>query len=131
LIPEGQAKLVWHDMAFLGPESVQAAEAAKCATDQGRFWDYHDKLFAEQRAENSGAFSNDNLIRFATELGLDRDAFQTCLTSDKYRAEVLAERQAGMQQGVSSTPTLFVNGQKFEGVPSFDQLRRAVEAAQQ
>jgi protein-disulfide isomerase len=127
-IKDGTAKLVWHNMAFLGQESVWAAEAADCADEQGRFWDYHDKLYAEQAGENRGAFSKDNLKRFAADLGLDQPAFNACLDSDRYAAQVKAETEAGRQQGVRSTPTLFVNGQKIEGVPRFEQLSQVIAA---
>ena len=126
---QGRATLTWRNMAFLGQESVWAAEAAECAGDQGRFWDYHDLLFQRQAGENSGAFSKDNLERFAAGLGLDGQAFNACLDSDRYLARVQAETQAGRDKGVTSTPTLFVNGTKQVGAPSFQQLRALVEAA--
>ncbi len=127
-IQDGTAKLVWHNLAFLGQESVWAAEAADCADEQGRFWDYHDKLYAEQAGENRGAFSKDHLKQFAADLGLDQPAFNACLDSDRYAAQVKAETEAGRQQGVRVTPTLFVNGQKLEGVPVLQQLSQLIEA---
>jgi protein-disulfide isomerase len=129
LLARRKAKLVYRNMAFLGPESVWAAEAARCAGDQGRFWEYHDKLFAEQAGENRGTFSSDNLKRFASELGLDTGSFGGCLDSGKYREEVLSEVEEGRAQGVSSTPTLFVNGRKLEGVARYDELREIIESA--
>lgn len=122
-----RVKLTWHNMAFLGPESIWAAEAAECANDQGKFWPYHDKLFAEQRGENRGAFAKTNLKRFAAELGLDQTRFNACLESDRHLGAIQQEVSAGQQQGVNSTPTLFVNGVKLDGVPSFAQLRETVE----
>jgi protein-disulfide isomerase len=119
---------VWHDLSFLGQESVWAAEAADCAAEQGQFWPYHDKLFAEQAGENHGAFSKNNLKLFAANLGLDQEAFSACVDSDRYAGQVRAETEAGRQQGVRSTPTLFVNGEKLEGVPSFDQLSQVIAA---
>jgi protein-disulfide isomerase len=127
-LTDGTAKLVWHNLAFLGQESIWAAEAADCADEQGRFWDYHDKLYAEQAGENRGAFSKDNLKRFAADLALDQSAFAACLESDRYAAQVKAETDAGRQQGVRSTPTLFVNGQQIEGVPRFEQLGQVIAA---
>lgn len=69
-INNGQVKLVSRDFAFLGDESLKAAEAARCAGDQGKFWDYYDYLFARQKGENQGNFSNLNLKTFAKELKL-------------------------------------------------------------
>ncbi|HEY7063538.1 MAG TPA: thioredoxin domain-containing protein [Chloroflexota bacterium] len=127
-VKDGTVKLVWHNFAFLGQESVWAAEAADCADEQGRFWDYHDKLYAAQSGENRGTFSKDNLKRFAADLGLDQPAFNACVDSDRYAGQVKAETEAGRQQGVRVTPTLFVNGQKLEGVPSFEQLSQVIAA---
>jgi protein-disulfide isomerase len=119
---------VWHDLAFLGQESVWAAEAADCAAEQGQFWPYHDKLYAEQAGENRGVFSQNNLKRFAADLGLDQEAFNACVDADRYAGQVQAETEAGRRQGVRSTPTLFVNGEKLEGVPTFEQLSQLIAA---
>ena len=127
-VAQGRAKLVHRSFAFLGPESELAAQAADCAGEQGRFFDYHDKLFAEQKGENKGAYAKDNLKRFAVQLGL-APSFDACLESGRYAADVRSEREAGQQKGVRATPTIFVNGQKFEGALSFEELRRAVDAA--
>lgn len=128
-IADGRVKLVWRDMAFLGQESIWAAEAARCAAEQGQFWAYHDKLFMEQAGENRGTFSKDNLKRFARELGLEPSSFGACLDSDRYAESILAERQAGQQKGVRSTPTLFINDQiKLEGAPTFDRLRQVLDS---
>lgn len=129
LVPTGQVRLVFHNFAFLGPESVWAAEAAECAAKQGRFWDYQDKLFAEQHGENAGWFNRDNLIRFASELGLDVPGFTQCLDQGSEGNEVLAEYEQGKLRGVSGTPTVFVNGRKLRGVPSWEELHRAIEHA--
>lgn len=75
-------------MAFLGQESIDAAEAAYCANDQNKFWEYRDYLFTNQGSENSGAFSQTKLIQFAKKLNLDSNAFTTCLTSGKYSKQV-------------------------------------------
>lgn len=121
--------MVHRNFAFLGPESVWAAEAAQCAADQGRFDDYYQKLFLEQRGENEGAFRKPQLQRFAAELGLDHGRFDACLEHDRHLERIEAEREAGARQGVRSTPTLFVNGRKIESVPSFEQLVEVIEAA--
>lgn len=126
-IAEGRVKLVYRHMAFLGMESIWAAEAADCAGEQGQFWAYHDKLYSEQAGRNRGAFSKDRLKRFASELGLDSQAFNACLDSDRYLARVQAETQAGQAKGVQATPTFFIDSQKIEGAPTFQQLSQVVE----
>ena len=82
---------MFQHMAFIGPESEWAAEATECANEQGKFWEYHDKLFDNQGGENVGAFSKANLKRFAAEMKLDTAAFNVCLDSDKYLAKVRAD----------------------------------------
>jgi protein-disulfide isomerase len=128
-VAEGRARIVFHHLAFLGQESLWAAEAAECAREQGRFWDFHDALFAAQAGENRGAFGRDTLRRLAAELGLDTAAFNACVDSGRAAAAIQAEVAAGRAKGVRVTPTLFVAGQKIEGVPDFEQVRRLVEAA--
>ena len=106
----GKARFVWKDYAFLGQESTWAAEAARCANDQGKFWAYHDYLYTHQGSENSGAFSKANLKKFAGVLGLNATQFNTCLDTDKYAAFIQQETQAGSAIGVQGTPATFING---------------------
>lgn len=123
----GKAKLVFKNLAFLGQESVWAAEAAACAADQGKFWQYHNKLFEEQRVENKGAFKVDNLKRFAREIGLDEVAFNTCFDEGKHKAEIVDERSEGQRRGVNATPTFFVGQTGVDA--SYDAISKAVEEA--
>ena len=119
----------YRHLAFLGPESTYAAEASECAALQGQFWEYHDRLFAEQRGRNQGAFSKPNLKRFGADLGLEQASFNACVDGGLTSARVTAETEAGRQKGVARTPTLFVNGRKIEGVPSFEVLLEAIQTA--
>lgn len=121
-------RFVFRHFAFLGPESQWAAVASECANEQGRFWEYYDKVFAEQAGENAGAFSKENLKRFAGELGLDTGRFNQCLDSEKYRDAVQQETLAGQQRGVRGTPTLFVNGRLIERGADYAVLKAAIEA---
>jgi protein-disulfide isomerase len=128
-IDTGQVRFVFRNLAFIGDESLWAAEAAECANAQGRFWEYHDKLYAEQAGENEGAFRKDNLKRFAAELGLDTVAFNPCLDTEEYRGKVQAESREAQRLGVNSTPTVFVNGQRVEGGSDYRVLNAAIETA--
>ncbi|MCB9079262.1 MAG: DsbA family protein [Anaerolineaceae bacterium] len=128
-IDQGLVRYVFHHMAFIGDESRWAAAASECANDQGRFWDYHDKLFASQTGENVGDFSYDNLKRFAAELNLDTQQFNQCLDSGQHQAKVQQEVTAAQQSGVTSTPTLFVNGQLIKQASNYQVLQRAIDAA--
>ncbi len=109
-VNKGKARFVWKDYAFLGQESTWAAEAARCANDQGKFWPYHDYLYSHQGSENSGAFSKANLKKFATAIGLNAAQFNSCLDSDKYLSFIQQESQAAGTVGVTGTPATFING---------------------
>lgn len=128
-VAAGQARIVVHPFAFLGEESVRAAEAALCAADQGRFWDYHDALFANQQGVNAGAFSDGRLRQLAGALGLDTAAFGACLDGRVHRADVAAARRDGEARGVRATPTVFVDGRKLEGALPLAAYRQAIAEA--
>lgn len=114
-VKTGKVKYAWRDFAFLGPESFWAAEAARCANDQNKFWQYHDLLFNRQKGENEGAFSKDNLKKFAGELSLKQADFDTCLDSGKYTQAVKDDTDAGRVAGVTGTPAAFIDGQIVDG----------------
>jgi protein-disulfide isomerase len=126
-VSTGKAKFAWRDFAFLGEESFWAAEAARCANDQGKFWEYHNILFERHAGANEGAFAKENLKRFASELGLNRSQFDACLDSGKHRAAVEADTRGGVEAGVSATPTTFVNASKVLGALSFETFKAAIE----
>lgn len=126
-IETGQVELEMRPIAFIGQESVWAAEAAECANDQGRFLDYHDRLFEEQGRENSGAFSIDNLKGFAADLGLDTSAFNTCLDSHQYAEQVSRETDAAGSAGIGSTPSFIVGETKLTGLASFGEMSRTID----
>jgi protein-disulfide isomerase len=123
----GKAKLVFKSVRFLGDESQWAAEAADCAGEQGKFWDYHDMLFANQRGENEGAFSKDNLKRFAAALGLDTTAFNACLDEDRYTGKVAENNNEARTRGVDSTPTVFVGQTSIVGATSYETFKTTIE----
>ena len=127
-VKTGKVRVVFRNRAALGQESVWAAEAALCASDQGKFWDYYDKLFDNWAGENEGALAKPNLKRVATDLGLDAKAFNSCLDTDKYLQRVREEGQESQQRGVRYTPTFFVNDVKIEGALPFDRFKEAIEA---
>ncbi len=126
-IENGQVRMGYIHFAFLGQESLWAAEASECAADQDAFWEFHDKLFNSQNGENRGAFSKDNLKKFAAELGLDTDTFNQCLDGGKYSAYVQSQVNVGRQIGVQSTPTFLVNGQAVVGAQPFSAFQQAIE----
>jgi len=122
---------------FIGPESKAAAEAAYCAGDQGKFWEYHDILFANQTGENVGAFTDKRLSAFAEALSLDMDAFNSCYNGGKYADRVDQDKVDGTAAGVTGTPafllTYTVNGEEkhrfISGAYPFSEFQTQIEEA--
>ena len=117
--------------AFIGPESAAAAEAAYCAGDQGRFWEYHDALFSHWTGENVGDFDKGKLLQYATTVHLDPTAFYECVNSGKYADRVQQDVKDAQADGVHATPSFLINGKLLEGAQPFDVLRKAIDAALQ
>ncbi len=135
-ITSGQVYYEFINFPFLDTNSItkeshQAANAAWCALDQGKFWDYHDILFANQAAENSGAFSDKRLQAFAQSLGLDMTQFNKCFGANTHSAEIEADYQSGVSAGVNSTPSVFLNGKEITPgtIPTYEQMKTAIDAA--
>jgi protein-disulfide isomerase len=125
-VARGEVKIVYRHFAFLGAESRWAAEASECADEQGKFWEFHDRLFASQAGENRGAFSKDNLKRIGESLGLG-PTFAACVDSGRYAQRVRDETTVGEGKGIRATPTLFVQERKIEGAASFEQLKATID----
>ena len=126
-VKSGKVAFIWRDFAFLGEESVRASEAARCAGEQGKFWEFHDYLFSHQQGENAGAFSDANLKKFAGAVKLDQAKFDSCFTSGKYRKAVEDAAAEGRSVGVSGTPASFVNGKTISGAQPFSVFQSAIE----
>ena len=126
-VETGQVKFVWHDFAWIGEESRLAAQGARCAGRQGKFWEFHDYLFAHQRGENQGQFAPNNLKAFAGEVGLDTAAFGECLDRKEDLAAIQQDLAEGRSRGVTTTPSFLINGQRL-GAGSAEQFFRAIDA---
>jgi protein-disulfide isomerase len=126
-IKAGKVRFGFVNFAFLGSESTWAAEAAECAADQNKYWEYHDKLYNSQSGENQGAFSKDNLKKFAQDTGLDIKAFNDCLDSGKYTSLIQVDTQASSAFGVQSTPTFLINGQPVVGAQPFEVFKQTID----
>lgn len=121
-VASGDVLFKYVPFSFIGNESFQAAEAAYCAEEQGRFWDYHDMLFLNWNGENAGNFSDRRLVAFAGALGLDENSFQSCLSSNRYNADVQEGLRYGRSLGVNATPTFSVNGTIVFGDTLFETI---------
>ncbi len=127
-IQTGKVRLVFHDYAFIGPASTTAAAAARVSAAIGPgFWPFYDYLYTNQGTENGDAFSQSRLADMAVALGMDRTAFLNALADSTYTNAVKAETNQGQQLGVSSTPTLVINGQLYPGLPTWTQLSTLID----
>jgi protein-disulfide isomerase len=120
----GKVRLEYHDAAFQGQksqatydESVEPAAAARCAADQGLFWQMHNWLFANWNGENQGAFKADRLRAMATAAGLDLSKYDTCMAAGDKQTAVRSETASGLAAGINQTPTFIVNGVSVVGSP--------------
>jgi protein-disulfide isomerase len=120
----GKVRLVHKDLPLesIHPQARQAAEAARCAYEQGKFWEYHDKLYA-----TSPKASGDDLKSYAKEVGLNVDSFDRCFTSGKYKAVVQQDLNEGVQLGLTGTPTIFINGREISGNQSLEAFEAIID----
>ncbi len=131
-VAQGKVRFVYKHFAFLGQESIWAAEASECAADQGKFWEYHDELFKKAGMagdENAGSFTKDGLIRYAEALNLDMPRFTSCILGDLTLSRVNQDLQEGRSLNVRSTPTFFVNQTLLIGAQPWDAFVNAIDAA--
>lgn len=98
-----------------------AAEASRCALEQGKFWEYHDQLFTASKLDK------DALVEYARNLKLDDKQFESCLTSEKYKSDIAKDLEAGTKAGVSGTPGFFINGIALSGAQGLDAFRRVID----
>lgn len=138
LVETGKARLVYRHYPFIdgpgagsGGESDQAANAAMCANEQGKFWELKAVIFANWNGENRGNLSDRRLASMAKAVKLDMDAFNACFQSNKYKADIQADFDRGEELGVSGTPSAFVNGVQVGQpgkIPTFQEIAVAVDA---
>ncbi len=120
-----QIKFIFRDFPITEnhPDAQLAAEAAECANEQGKFWEFHDKLYQNQSDQ-----SREVLKRFAVELNMDYNEFVGCLNSGRYRSEVQEDYADGVMAGVYGTPTFFFNGHRVQGAIPDDVFSLIVDA---
>ena len=124
---EGQVRFVYRDfpLTSLHENAQKAGEAAECADEQGKFWEYHDTLFTSQALDLASLKSH------ASQLGLDTAAFDQCLDGGKYTEEVQKDYQEGISYGVTGTPAFFINGLSIIGAQPYANFKTAIDAALQ
>ncbi len=131
LVDTGLVRFVFKPFSFIGRESVWAAEAALCASDQGKFFEASRVIFSNWNGENRGNFTKPRLLSMLGQagIGLDGARLKECLESGRYSAVVERLRADAEAAGVRATPTFVVDGEKIEGYLSAEEFRAKVELA--
>ncbi|MGN6612333.1 MAG: DsbA family protein [Angustibacter sp.] len=128
-VEPGTLRIEWRDFPYLGPESTTAAHAARAAGARGKFWQYHDALYAKQVRPNSGALSEQHLVDVARSIGLDVSRFRTDLASKETAAAVQRDFDEGQAIGVTGTPAFLVNGEPIIGAQPTEAFVQAIQYA--
>jgi protein-disulfide isomerase len=118
-----KVRLVFRDYPLpMHPQARPAAEAANCANAQGKFWDYHAKLFANQTA-----LGDDKLKEYAKEIGLDTAKFDQCLAEKPFKAAIDKDIADASKVGVNGTPAFFINGRMLSGAQPFEKFKEVID----
>jgi len=118
-----KVRLVFRDYPLpMHPQARPAAEAANCANAQGKFWDYHAKLFA-----NQAALSEDKLKEYAKDVGLDSAKFDQCMADKSFKGAIDKDIADGEKVGVTGTPAFFINGRMLSGAQPFEKFKEVID----
>jgi protein-disulfide isomerase len=127
-IDTGKVKFVFLNYAFLGQESTDAAEASLCAQDQGKYWEYHDQLFLNQKGENLGTFSDEKLKEIASSINLNVNEFDSCRSTDKRLKDVYKDFELGKKYGITGTPAFLIGKQVIKGAVPMSNFKQAIDS---
>lgn len=127
-VKTGKVRLEWRDFPYLGQESKTAARAGRAAARQGKFWEYHDALFAQEHELNSGTFTKEFLVDQAGKLGLDTDRFARDMDSPKVKQAVRADLAEGSTLGVTGTPAFVIGTTPMLGARPYSDFADAIDA---
>jgi len=119
----GKVRFVHRDFLLGKPRSLPAARAARCAGEQGKFWEYHRNLLV-----GSGDMSDEDLRSRAAAMGLDAGRFSACVASDRFDADIQRSTESGNALGIDATPTFFVNGRRLMGALPADQFAEVIDS---
>ena len=132
-VETGKVKVIFKDFTIIGPDSVNAAHGARCAEDQGMFWEYHDVLYNNWNGENNGWASSENLFRFADEIGLNVEEWNKCMLAKTHQQSIINSNNDARTLGLTGTPAFFVIGPdnqvtKIGGAQPYDVFERILDA---
>jgi len=120
----GKIRFVYRDFPLFSihPEAGPAAEAAECAGDQNKYFEFHDLLFSNQNNLGQATYE-----KYASQLSLDMTKFKECLTTGKYKPEISSDYEFASNLGVNSTPTFFVNGIPLIGAQPYEVFKQLID----
>jgi protein-disulfide isomerase len=130
-VKTGQVRIVSKNLPVHGAEASEAAEAALCASDQGKYWEYHDALLENLYVGKRVTANADSLKKLAADLGLSQAAFGACLDQNKYAQRVQEEAAEAQKKGITGTPTFFINDSMLVGAQPFATFKTAIDNALQ
>lgn len=128
-VDTGKLRIEWRDFPYLGPQSMTAAEAARAAAGQGKFWQYHNALYANQHPVNSGALTESYLVGLARRLGLNTARFRADMTSPATAHAVKADLQQGTALGINGTPAFLIGPTPVFGAQPTATFEKVINAA--
>lgn len=127
-VDSGKALFAFRHFQFLGPASIVAGNAAECANEQGKFWQFHDYLYQNQPDESdTSLYTTEKLTGVAQGLGINTDQFKSCLDSKKYDKNVSDDLAAGQKAGVTGTPTVYINGIQVVGAQAYSAFKTIID----
>lgn len=130
-VDTGKVRIVFRDFPIqeIHPEATITAIAAECAEDQGKYFEFHDKVYREQdrRGRDVVRYRVTDLKRWATEIGLEAASFNECVDSERYKDEVASDFKNGADVGIKGTPIFFINGRMIAGAQPFGNFQRVIE----
>lgn len=132
-VKTGKVKIIFKDFTIIGPDSIAAANAAHCAKDQDKFWEYHDTLYNNWGGENNGWASSENLLKFAQSIELNEEIFVKCMVEKKQDSLVTSSTNDAKTLGLTGTPGFFVIGPdnqitKIEGAQPYESFQRIFDS---
>lgn len=120
-----QVRFVWKDFPVVTLDSPDAAEAAQCAYEQGKFWEFHDWIY---ESDNPGAIGKNDLQAVAAKIGLKMDQFNECVDSHRHQAKVNQQQHEAFEAGFMGVPAFTVNGKPMVGVQRFEAFEQEIDS---
>ncbi|MEV5693020.1 DsbA family protein [Micromonospora globbae] len=126
-VDKGLVRIEWRDLPYLGAESNDAAAAGRAAAAQGKFWEFHNAVYAKERRVNSGSLNEDALRDIARSVGLDVARFDTDRASAATRAAVLRDQQEATSMGITGTPAFIVGDTPVVGAQPYEAFKQTID----